>query len=155
MDTEQILFSFYFIIMANDSRGLRKLLANPAHRPLVNNPIIRDDHGCFNSLMLALSLGHVECAQLLVGAGADPTYTIDGVAPIFWAIRNPRGLLQLLSFDDGVDINVLDGVGKSVFQRARENKYSQSLHILQAEKMKREGSTAGHPMLRVMAPHLY
>ncbi|RKP39441.1 hypothetical protein BJ085DRAFT_27544 [Dimargaris cristalligena] len=140
--------------MANDVRGLRTVLADPANCPLLNNPIIRDSHGCFNSLMLAVSLGHVECAQLLMGAGADVNYTIDGVSPLFWAIRNPGGLLQLL-VDPHVNIDALDGFGKSALQHAREKEFSQSLEILQAEKLKRQRTSTSLSAHCIMPQHLY
>ncbi|KAJ1912762.1 hypothetical protein IWQ60_009514 [Tieghemiomyces parasiticus] len=148
--SQETLFAFYVAILGNDHVSLRALLIHPGQQRLVDSPIIRDRNGGFNALMLATSLGHLECIDHLITAGADVNYRVDGRTPLHWAIRNVCGLLRLLT-DPRVILDAVDDSGHTALQRARgEKDLRASAEMIEAEVARRQRRLARARPLRLI-----
>ncbi|KAJ1658146.1 transcriptional regulator swi6 [Dispira simplex] len=144
-NSEEMLFAFYYVVLANDHRELLQLLSHETCQRMINSPIIRDPSGGFNALMFAVTLGHTECVRVLINNGADVNFRIDGATPIFWALRNADGLRQLLE-DSRVDVHAVDNAGKTALQRAREKRLTKAVHILNKEIQRRRDNPSYQEM---------
>ncbi|KAJ1973941.1 hypothetical protein H4R34_004907 [Dimargaris verticillata] len=130
-DAHAILFAYYFAIITNDPKGLKQVMKNPQAQRYIDSPLIRDAKGGFNGLMLAGSLGHVECMQALVDHGANVNFRVDGKYPIFWALQNLKGLRQLVTYPQ-LNLQVQDQQGLTPMERACQENASESVAILRA-----------------------
>ncbi|EAY23523.1 hypothetical protein TVAG_071870 [Trichomonas vaginalis G3] len=90
----------------------------------------RANENADNALRIAIEKNYVEIAKILISHGADFKTVGLGYAPLHYAILYDRPEITIYLLIHGADIYAKDGIGRTVFQVAKHEKWNLSALIV-------------------------